>query len=214
MPYRARIKICGMTRADDITSAVAEGADAIGLVFYPPSPRNVSIEAAAELAARVPAFVATVALFVDPERRLVEQVIARVQPDLLQFHGDESEAFCQGFGRPYIKALRVKDAATLAEQAEAYPSARALLLDSHSNSAPGGTGEKFDWTLIPQRLRQRIILAGGLAPDNVGQAIERLKPYAVDVSSGVEKARGEKDPAAIRDFIEQVRLACGRSSQE
>lgn len=214
MPYRARIKVCGLTRVEDVAVAVEQGADAIGLVFYPPSPRNASIELAAELASAVPAFVDTVALFVDPDKALVEEVIESVRPDLLQFHGSESNAFCAGFQRDFIKAIRVESAEALAQQANAFPDARGLLLDSHSAQAPGGTGEVFDWELIPATLRSRIILAGGLTPDSVGVAIEQIRPYAVDVSSGVESARGVKDPAAIIAFIEAVQRASSRCIQE
>ncbi len=192
---------------EDAIAAVGEGVDALGLVFHPASPRHVSITAAVEIARNVPAFVDVVALFVDAERGLVEQVISQVRPDLLQFHGDEDADYCESFGRSYIKALRVRDGAELSRQAALYPTARALLLDSYKAGVPGGTGETFNWNLIPERLRTTSVLAGGLDADNVAAAVQMLRPYAVDVSGGVELVKGIKDSAKIRRFVQQVHRA-------
>lgn len=207
MPYRVRIKICGITRVEDAFAAVSEGVDALGLVFHPASPRHVSVAAAAVIAQRVPAFVTVVALFVDADRAAIERVVNQVQPDLLQFHGAEDEAFCNSFGRPYIKALRVRDSTELGRQAAQYPSAKALLLDSYKAGVPGGTGETFNWNLIPEAMRNTCVLAGGLNADNVAAAVRLLRPYAVDVSGGVELEKGIKDSAKIRHFVQQVHRA-------
>ncbi len=192
---------------EDAIAAVGEGVDALGLVFYPPSPRHVSVATAAEIARSVPAFVDVVALFVNPAPGLVEQVINQVRPDLLQFHGDENVAQCEAFGQSYIKALQVRDSVELSRQAAQYPTARALLLDSYKPGIPGGTGETFNWNLIPEALRNTSVLAGGLTPENVGTAVQLLQPYAVDVSGGVERKKGIKDSAKIRCFVQQVHKA-------
>lgn len=204
---RIRVKICGITRVDDAVAADRAGADAIGLVFYPPSSRNISLEAGAEISASLTAFTTSVGLFVNPEPAEVDRVLSRVRLDRLQFHGDESEAFCRQFGVPYLKALRTRPGADLAAIAADYPSASAILLDSYKPGVAGGTGETFDWRLIPESLRSTIILAGGLNPDNVGLAIEQVRPAAVDVSGGVESAPGIKSEDRIRAFIEAVN--CG-----
>ncbi len=213
MAHRTRIKVCGITRTADAVAAVEEGVDALGLVFYAPSPRCVDIETAAQIAREVPAFVSVVALFVDAPEASVAAVIDRVRPDLLQFHGAETAAYCRSFGRPYLKAIAVReggsDQVSLLAQADAYGDARGLLLDSYRPGVPGGTGTTFDWDLIPARLRNHIVLAGGLTPGNVAEAIHRVQPYAVDVSGGVEQRKGIKDRAKIRQFIEQVQSSAG-----
>lgn len=209
MAHRTRIKVCGITRVADAVAAVEEGVDALGLVFYALSPRCVEVADAVRIARAVPAFVSVVALFVDAPPASVAEVIDRVRPDLLQFHGGEDAAYCRGFGRPYLKAIAVRDAASLQEQAGAYGDARGLLLDSYRPGVPGGTGTTFDWDLIPAQLRSHVILAGGLRPENVAEAIRRVRPYAVDVSGGVELSKGIKDRAKIRQFIEQVQLSTG-----
>ncbi|BAL25407.1 phosphoribosylanthranilate isomerase [Azoarcus sp. KH32C] len=205
---RTRVKICGLTRVDDVVAAVEAGADAIGLVFYPPSPRFVSFERAAELAAVIPPFVTTVGLFVNPEPSFVEDALRHVPLQLLQFHGDEPEADCARYGRPWIKAARVRPGVDLVEFSACYPSAAGLLLDAFVEGYGGG-GKVFDWSLIPADLGKRLILSGGLDPDNVGEAVRRVRPWAVDVSSGVETGKGIKDAALIAAFIAGVRHADG-----
>jgi phosphoribosylanthranilate isomerase len=202
---RTRVKICGLTRPDDAQAAAAAGADAIGLVFYAKSPRAVDIAQARAVLAALPPFVTSVGLFVDAPAALVAEVLRMVPLDLLQFHGDEPPEHCAAFGRPWVKAVRVRPGLDLAGEAGRYAGARALLLDAYSPGIPGGTGEAFDWALIPPALRPRIILAGGLTPDNVADAIGRVRPYAVDVSGGVEAARGIKDHAKLDAFMQGVR---------
>nr|WP_211166896.1 phosphoribosylanthranilate isomerase [Aromatoleum evansii] len=197
-----------MTRAEDVLAAVEAGADAIGLVFYPPSPRFVAFERAAELAALVPPFVTTVGLFVNPDPAYVRQALAQVPLQLLQFHGDESEAQCAAFGRPWIKAARVRPGIDLVEFSASHPSASGLLLDAFVDGYGGG-GKVFDWSLIPERLGRPLILSGGLDPDNVAEAVRRVRPWAVDVSSGVESGKGIKDAARIAAFVAGVRNADG-----
>lgn len=205
---RTRIKICGLTRPEDVIAAVESGADAIGLVFYPPSPRFVSVARAAELAALIPPFVTTVGLFVNPEPVDVEQVLARVPLQLLQFHGDESEADCGRYGRGWIKAARMHVGVDLVEFCASHSSASGILLDAFVDGYGGG-GKVFDWSLIPEGLNRRLILSGGLDPDNVVEAVRRVRPWAVDVSSGVESGKGIKDAARIAAFIAGVRDADG-----
>jgi phosphoribosylanthranilate isomerase len=203
---RTRVKICGITRPGDARAAAEAGADAIGLVFYPPSPRFLSLERAAEIRDALPPFVQTVALFVNPDAAQVAQVIGRVKPSLLQFHGEESPAFCEEFGVPYVKACRVKagmSAGALLEYLRSFPSAAAWLLDSHV-AAYGGVGERFDWSLVPAHRERPVILSGGLEPGNVREAIRRVRPWGVDVSTGVEAAKGIKDAAKIAAFIAEV----------
>ena len=204
---RTRVKICGLTRIDDVRSAIAAGADSIGLVFYEPSPRAVSIEEAIQLAKIVPAFVTVTALFVDPDPEFVKEVIQRVDITLLQFHGDEPEQFCAQFGRPYIKAIRVSKDTDLISMAERYSSAKALLLDTYRQGVPGGTGETFDWNLIPESLSKPVILAGGLSSKNVVSAICSVRPYAIDVSGGVESAKGIKSNELIVNLMNEVSCA-------
>lgn len=206
--HRTRIKICGLTREEDVLAAVNAGADAIGFVFYPPSPRFVPFERAAELARLVPPFVTTVGLFVEPARDFVEAALARVPLQVLQFHGDEAEADCTGFGRPYIKAARMRPGLDLLKYAASFPGAQGLLLDAFVEGYGGG-GETFDWTLIPDNLPMPLILSGGLNAANVTEAVRRVRPWAVDVSSGVESGKGIKDAARITDFVAGVQHAHG-----
>lgn len=201
---RTRVKICGITRVEDALSAVEQGADAIGLVFYAPSPRCVTIQQAAKISAALPPLTSVVALFVNPTQQEVNAVLAEVHIDLLQFHGDESEVACMQYGLPYLKAIRVKSDTNLIQYAEAFMSAKALLLDAHSDTAVGGTGQVFDWNLIPKHMPKPIILAGGLTLDNVKEAIQQVQPYAVDVSGGVEQAKGIKDATKIAEFMAAV----------
>ncbi len=204
---RTRIKICGITRPEDARVAVQSGADALGLVFYPKSPRAVSVTQAAEIAAAVPAFVTLVALFVDEAAESVSRVLESVPVDLLQFHGDESEAFCRQFSRPWIKALRVRPETDLVASCQDFGSARGILLDAWQEGVPGGTGKTFDWSLISSGLPLPLLLAGGLNAENVGRAIDTARPFAVDVSGGVEAEPGIKDPDKIRQFIAAVQAA-------
>ncbi|MBV0931917.1 phosphoribosylanthranilate isomerase [Marinobacterium weihaiense] len=199
-----RAKICGITCVDDAMAAIKAGAHALGFVFYEPSPRYVSPEVVADIIAELPPFVTTVGLFVNAEREQVAAVIARTGIDLLQFHGDESEDYCRGFSRSYIKALRMRPGTDVLATAAHYGSARSILLDAYRPGVPGGTGEVFDWALIPPELAPRLILAGGLEPTNVAAAIRQVKPYAVDVSGGVEMAPGRKDYARISAFMAAV----------
>ncbi|MBI4997667.1 MAG: phosphoribosylanthranilate isomerase [Rhodocyclales bacterium] len=201
-----RVKICGITREQDLAAAVAAGADALGFVFYPPSPRYLATQRAAELVQRVPPFVVSVGLFVDPEPDFVRRTLASVPLDLLQFQGDESPAFCEQFGRPYLKVARMRPGLDLVEFARAFASARGLLLDAYVEGY-GGAGQVFDWSLVPGRLPLPVVLAGGLTAENVSGAIRQLRPWAVDVSSGVESAKGIKDAAKIAAFIAAVKNA-------
>lgn len=202
--FRTRIKICGITRAGDLDAAVNLGADAIGFVFYPPSPRVLSLELASDLARRVPPFVTRVGLFVNAEPAAVREVLAAVPIDLLQFHGEEEAAYCAQFGVPYLKAARVRPGLDLLEFARAYPTARGLLLDAWVE-AYGGAGQSFDWSLIPEGLPVPMVLSGGLHAGNVAEAVAKVHPWAVDVSSGVEVAKGLKDVDKIAAFIAAVR---------
>jgi phosphoribosylanthranilate isomerase len=201
------VKICGITRVEDGQAAAHAGAHAIGLVFHPASPRCVTPDAAARIVAGLPPFIAAVALFVDPDVEAVRSVLRAVPVDLLQFHGTEPPDFCAGFGRPYLKAVRVRPGVDLLQYARRYGAAKGLLVDAYEEGVHGGTGQSFDWALIPDRLPLPIVLAGGLTPDNVGEAVRRVRPWAVDVSSGVERARGIKDAAKIAAFIRGVRDA-------
>lgn len=207
-PYRhTRVKICGLTREADIDAAVAAGADALGFVLWPGSKRAVDLERLRVLSARVPAFVTRVGLFVDQPPALIEACAPYL--DLLQFHGDESPEACATAPRPWIKALRMREGIDLAAVARDYHSARALLLDAYKPGVPGGTGETFDWSRIPATLAKPVILAGGLSAANVAEAIRIVRPFAVDVSGGVECAPGLKDAASIDDFFHQVRSSSG-----
>ncbi len=200
---KPRIKICGLTRPGDVQAAVEAGADAIGLVFYPPSPRYVDLPTAAALARQIPPFVTIVGLFVNADPVVVRETLASVPIHLLQFHGDENEAYCRQFDRPYVKAARVKSGMDLVQYAAAYPSAQAILLDAFVDGYGGG-GEVFDWALIPSNLGKPIILSGGLDANNVAEAIARVRPAAVDVSSGVESSKGIKDAGKIAAFVSAV----------
>ena len=203
---RTRVKICGMTRVEDVRAAAQAGADAIGLVFYPPSPRVLSLDWARQLAGEVPPFVSTVALFVNPTAAEVYSVVERVKPAMLQFHGEEAPEFCKQFGVPYLKACRVQPGVDLLKYLRPYSGAAGWLLDSHV-AEYGGVGESFDWSLVPAGRTRPVVLSGGLTRDNVGEAIRRVRPWAVDVSSGVEVSKGIKDAARIAAFIAEVRNA-------
>lgn len=202
-----RVKICGITRSEDALAAAHAGADAIGLVFAPASPRRVSAAQAAAIVAALPPFVTSVALFVDPLAEQVRAVLEALRPDLLQFHGDEPPDFCAAFGLPYIKAVRVRPETDLLQYAARYAGARGLLLDAYHPDRHGGTGRRFDWDLIPADLPRPIVLAGGLDPDNVAAAVRQVRPWAVDVSSGVESAKGIKDAGRVARFMREVRNA-------
>jgi phosphoribosylanthranilate isomerase len=201
---KVRIKICGLTRNQDVQVAVAEGVDALGFVLYAPSPRAVTAEQAALLIKHAPAFVTTVALFVDESAEEIYRVLDVCSFDLLQFHGDESPEFCRQFNRPYMKAIRVRSAEDIHRAVQQYPDTKALLLDAYVENLPGGTGQAFDWRLIPE-LSIPWILAGGLNANNVADAVNQVKPFAVDVSGGVEASKGIKDVQKIKDFISEVR---------
>ncbi len=200
--------MCGLTRAENIDGAVQFGADALGLVFYEPSPRSVSLDQAAELVKRVPAFMSVVGLFVNPSRQEVEAVLERVPLDLLQFHGDESADFCASFGRRWIKAIRVREAGQIEAAFEEFHNASGLLVDAWDPDRYGGTGKSFNWDLIPDYRPLPIILAGGLSSDNVFAAVKQVKPWAVDVSGGVEQDKGIKDIQKISHFIKEVHRVC------
>jgi phosphoribosylanthranilate isomerase len=204
-----RVKICGITRVQDALAAAQLGADAIGLVFYAASPRHISPALAAQICRQLPAFVTSVALFKDANATAVNAVLNAVAIDLLQFHGSETPAFCAQFARPYIKALGVHTQSPQAVlmQAQQYGDARGVLLDSHAPGAAGGSGEVFDWSMIPHNLPRPLILAGGLQPNNVADAVRAVRPWAVDVSSGVERDKGIKDAALMAAFMQQVRIA-------
>jgi len=208
LKQRTRVKICGLTRADDALAAAALGVDAIGLVFYGISPRNVEIETAATICRQLPAFVTAVALFLDADQSFVNEVLAHVPVDLLQFHGAEDPAYCERFDKPYIKALGMGslNREGLISQSKAYKNARGLLLDSHAHGAAGGTGETFDWSSIPA-LNKPLILAGGLTVSNVAAAVRRVHPWAVDVSSGVETDKGIKSVELMSTFMQEVENA-------
>ena len=201
---RTRVKVCGICSTFDAGLAVEAGADAIGLVFYAKSPRFISIPQAREVTSSLPPFITAVGLFVNSSAEDIRNVLSEVQLQLLQFHGDEDEAFCKSFNMPYIKALRVKAETDLTQQCQNFASARGILLDSYRKGVPGGTGETFDWDLIPVDLPLPIILAGGLESHNIRKAISSVKPWAVDVSSGVEESPGKKDPEKIVQFFKEV----------
>jgi phosphoribosylanthranilate isomerase len=206
MKVRTRIKICGITRVEDARAAAACGADAIGLIYYRPSPRYVTPQQARAIAESLPAFVTPVAVFVNPSRQEVEEAI-RAGAGMLQFHGDETPEFCSGFDRPYIKAARIRPGLDLLEYLSPHASARAWMLDAYHEELWGGTGGAFDWSLVPARAARPIILSGGLTAANVAGAVRRVRPYGVDVSTGVESAKGVKDAGRIAEFIAGVRNA-------
>jgi len=202
-----RVKICGITRAEDAQAAARSGADALGLVFHEKSPRYVTVQQAAQLAKSFPPFVTVVGLFVNVSADYVHAVLEEVPLDVLQFHGEEEPEFCASFNRPYLKAIRVKPGVDLLQCASRYASAQGLLLDAYVEGSQGGTGESFDWALIPHELPLPVILSGGLHAGNVAGAIRQVRPYAVDVSSGVEAKKGIKDAAKIAAFINEVKRA-------
>jgi phosphoribosylanthranilate isomerase len=204
---RTRVKICGITNPQDAHEAISHGADALGLVFYPPSPRSITIDRAGEIVCGLPPFVTVVGLFVNATRDEIGEVLSKVRIDLLQFHGDETPDDCIGHGRPYTKAIRMREGVDLPAEQKRYSGAAGLLLDTYRKGIPGGTGDVFDWDSIPADMARSIILAGGLSPDNVELAIQRVRPYAVDVSGGVEKEKGVKDGEKISAFMRGVERA-------
>jgi len=203
---RTRIKICGITRPGDARAAAEAGADAIGLVFYPPSPRFLSVERAVEIRDALPPFVQTVALFVNADAAQIAQVIGRVHPSMLQFHGEEAPEFCEQFGLPFVKACRIRPGVDPLDYLQRYPRATAWLVDSFVPEY-GGVGEAFDWSLAPKEHTRPLILSGGLDAANVGRAVRMVHPWGVDVSTGVESAKGIKDAAKMAAFVAEVRNA-------
>ena len=209
--HRTRIKICGIRDAATARFAADAGADAIGLVFHDPSPRAVDADEARAIAAAVPPFVTVVGLFVNRDAQAVREVLARVRLGMLQFHGDESAAFCDQFGLPWIRAVGVGPGVDLVEYEARFSRAAALLLDAQAPGRFGGTGIAFDWSLVPATLARPVVLSGGLDAGNVGRAIRAVRPWAVDVSSGVEAKRGVKDAARIEEFVRSVKDADARA---
>ncbi len=203
----SRIKICGITRNEDAAAAAKAGADALGFVLYRNSPRFVDPQRAKAIADRIPPFISTVGLFVDANAAEVEASLGVFRVDYLQFHGDETPDYCRQFGVPFVKAIRVRPGVDLLQYAINFGAARALLLDAFVAGVPGGTGQGFDWSLIPRNLPLPIVLSGGLSPDNITEAVRTVRPWAVDVSSGVEVTKGIKDAEKIRQFIRGVRNA-------
>lgn len=204
---RTRAKICGITRPQDAHAAIKCGADAIGMVFYGPSPRAVTIEQAKEVVASLSPFVTVVGLFVNEERDRIAEILSEVRIDLLQFHGDETPEECSGHGRPYIKAIRMREGVDLKAELNRYSQSEGLLLDTYRKGVPGGTGDSFDWDLVPAEIADSITLAGGLDSENIAQAIREVQPYAVDVSGGVEREKGIKDEQKIAAFMRGVESA-------
>jgi phosphoribosylanthranilate isomerase len=200
-----RVKICGITRLQDLLAACDAGADALGFVFYEKSPRHVTAATATALVREMPPFVQSVGLFVNAPPAWIESVLQVVPLDLLQFHGDETPADCARYGRPYIKAVRVNRDTDLLKCAADFDAACGLLLDAYVPGVPGGTGARFDWSLIPANLPRPIVLSGGLTPENVAEAVQQVRPWAVDVSSGVEASKGIKDPRKIAQFIAKAK---------
>ncbi|WP_428035114.1 phosphoribosylanthranilate isomerase [Amphritea sp.] len=204
---RTRVKICGITRLEDALAAIDAGADALGFVFYPPSPRYVEPAVAEVIIKQLPPFVSTVALFVNESPEQVRAVLDQTGINLLQFHGDESPDYCEQFNHPYFKALRMSPDIDVVAETERFVAARAILLDAYRPGVPGGTGEAFDWDRIPADIDKPLILAGGLDQHNVAKAICQVKPYAVDVSGGVEAAKGLKDSSKLISFMNEVARA-------
>jgi phosphoribosylanthranilate isomerase len=204
---RTRIKICGITRPEDGQLAAQLGADAIGLVFFESSPRCVTIRQAQDVVRALPPFVSVVGLFVNAPSSRIETVLESVALDVLQFHGDEPPQQCAVYGKPFIKAVRMKEDVDLPAMERDYDQAQGLLLDTYVKGTPGGTGQRFDWSNIPATVTKPLILAGGLTPENVAQAVQQVRPYAVDVSGGVESAKGIKDKAKLTAFLQAVRNA-------
>ncbi|OUD15504.1 phosphoribosylanthranilate isomerase [Thioflexithrix psekupsensis] len=207
IPIQPRIKICGVTRCEDALLACQWGADALGFVFYEPSPRAVTVAQAQAIFQILPPFVTTVGLFVDATVEFVQHVLQQIPLDRLQFHGDESPEYCHAFARPYIKALRVRENGNITAAIADYPHAQAILLDTYVESAKGGTGVCFNWQYVPRPCAKPIILAGGLTPENVSQAIQQVSPYGVDVSGGVETAKGIKSAEKMAAFIRACRVS-------
>ena len=202
---RTRVKICGITRIEDAIAAAQAGADAIGFVFDPKSPRHVHPDQALKITRALPPFITVVGLFVNPAPDTVEGVLSHVPLDLIQFHGNEKPEQCRRYHRSYIKAIHMKPDVDLHEMARLYGDATGLLLDTYVADTAGGSGQVFDWNRVPHDLGKPLVLAGGLTPENVGEAVRRVRPYAVDVSSGVEQSKGVKDAGKIAAFIEAVR---------
>ena len=211
-PTRIRVKICGISSVEDAKNVCDYGADAIGLVFYDKSPRNVTIKQAQDICASIPPFITSVGLFLDASEEFVNSVLASVPLDLLQFHGSETPEYCASFNRPYMKAVGMKgmgSEADFAKYADQYPDSKAFLVDSHGKGKAGGTGETFDWNDVPQNYHKPIILAGGLNPENVANALEQVELYGIDLSSGVESQPGKKDKQKIMQLMEEVkRVQC------
>ena len=205
MQHRTRVKFCGITRYEDARLAVELGVDALGFVFYEESPRYVSVDEAADIIRQLPPFVSTVGLFVNASFGEVASIVDAAGIDIVQFHGEETAAECERIGRPYVKALKMSDEIDLVIEADRYPTAAALLIDSYDPTVAGGTGAAFEWTRVPETLRQPIILAGGLDAANVARAIASVQPYAVDVSTGIEFDKGIKDPVKMRKFMQRVK---------
>ncbi len=205
MAGQTRVKICGITSLADAEVAINAGADALGFVFYEPSPRHITVEAAAEIATQLGPFVTLVGLFVNEKVETVKSVLEKVPLHLLQFHGDEDASYCEQFGRPYMKALRMKPELDVGQAIAAYPSAAGILLDAYRKGVPGGTGAVFDWARVPKNSRCPLVLAGGLTPENVASAIAATVPYGVDVSGGVEAAPGKKDSSKVVAFIQRAK---------
>ena len=201
---RTRVKICGVTRPEHARAAAQAGADAVGLMFYEPSPRFVTLAQARAVCTALPPLVSIVGVFVNPAPREIEATIGELPVDLLQFHGEEPPELCTRAGKPYVKAVRVRARSDIVEAAARYTDARALLLDAHHEALWGGTGERFDWNMVPDDVDHPLVLAGGLTPENVAGAIRRVRPFAVDVSGGVESAPGEKDPESMKRFMKEV----------
>jgi phosphoribosylanthranilate isomerase len=202
---RVRVKICGITRPEDAITAANAGADAIGLVFYSASKRSVSLLEANTIIRELPPFITKVGLFVDASREFIESVLAEVNLDLLQFHGEECQEDCIAYSKPYIKAVKMKEQTNLEEQVKEFDKSAGILLDTYVSGVAGGTGQSFNWDLVSEDINKPLVLAGGLDPDNVYDAIQRVKPYAVDVSGGVESSPGIKDTEKIKKFIQRVR---------
>ena len=202
---RTRIKICGLREPEHARIAANAGADAVGVVFHQPSPRYVTPTQAAAVVAALPPYVSAVGLFVNEPAQSLHAILARVRLDLLQFQGDEEPEYCVSFGIPFVRAVRMEEGADLLEWASRFSRARALLLDAHVPGERGGTGQTFEWSRVPRNLPVPVILSGGLTAENVGQAVREVRPWAVDVSSGVERGRGVKDPGKIVEFIRSVR---------
>lgn len=207
MPLRTRVKICGITQLDDALAAIHYGADALGFVFYEKSPRFLNVQAAQAIFNNIPPFISKVALFVNADHNYVSEALDKLSIDVLQFHGDEDEAFCTSFNKPYLKAIRMRDTTNLNNIADTYSSASGLLLDAFDSAQYGGTGQTFNWNLVPKQCNLPIILAGGLNAQNVYAAVQNTGVYGVDVSSGVEKSKGVKDHLLIKQFMHEVKRA-------